>query len=154
MADELITYQVERFRDCFDEFVVMTEDHWHEVAIHRDVVPLAPDWSGYQRLDDSGELQMVTCRANGRLVGYHISFIRPHLHYRLTLHAFTDIYFLKPEHRKGRTGMRLFQTVEKEWARRGVVKAMTACKTHLDVSSLLEYLGWEMTEKTFTKLVS
>jgi len=131
----------------------MWHDHWLEVARDHDLIPLDPDVDEYARLDATGELQILTCRKDGRVIGYHFTLVRPHLHYKSTLHGFVDIYFVAKDHRKGRIGVELFIEAEKALAKRGVVKVFTATKTHLDMSRLFERLGWRPTEMVFTKIL-
>ena len=76
------------------------------------------------------------------------------LHYKTCKTAFEDIYFLKKEYRKGRTGIRLFQFAEKELRNEGVNRVVMHTKIHLDNSSLFEYLGYKLTDKLYTKILS
>jgi hypothetical protein len=76
----MITYQVESYADAFPEIEPYLVAHWHEVALHRDEIPLAMDKPAYQKLDAEGQLHILTVRADGKVVGYHVSLIRPHLH--------------------------------------------------------------------------
>ena len=148
-----VTFQVERFKDFYTELFPLVCEHWTEIALDHEAVPLEPDWERYVKLDEAGSLSVVTARAGAELVGYHIAVISGHLHYKGTLHGVTDVYFLKPEHRKGFTGIRLFKTVGAEMKRLGVVKLITGTKVHLDMGRLLERLGYRETERTYTKIV-
>jgi N-acetylglutamate synthase-like GNAT family acetyltransferase len=72
------------------------------------------------------------------------------------LHGITDVYFILPEYRKGRTGIRLFKRVEEEMKRIGVQKLFTSAKLHTaDGKSgrLFEYLGFSATETVYTKYI-
>jgi len=151
--DMTITYAVEPLADCRTEIEGLLYEHWLEVARDHDVIPLDPDWSEYERLDASGELHLVICRLDGHVIGYYVTIIRPHLHYKSTLHGFVDVYFLKKEYRHGKIGMQLFVEAEKALKQRGVVKLFSGTKTHLDVSPLFERLGWKTTETLFTKVL-
>ena len=127
--------------------------HWEEVAMNKNEIKLNPDFKTYEQYQIDGSLHIVVMREDGELAGYHISIVKPHLHYLQSLSAFTDVYYVSPKHRKGRAGLRLFQEVEKTLKARGVQKIFTGTKKHLDMSRLLEYLGYKSTETLFTKLL-
>lgn len=152
---ETISYQVEPLSQCQIELSSHLHAHWHEVALNHDEVPLNPDWDQYHLLQNLGQLQIVVFRISGKLEGYHVSILRSHLHYKSTLHGFTDVFYINPKFRKGGYGIKLFKFAEAEWKRRGVVKGFTATKIHkyLDISTLLEWLGWIHIEKQYSKLI-
>lgn len=149
----IVTFHVESMRGIHHEMEPLLRAHWEEIALDHHEVPLDPDWARYFELDDKGALSVVTARCEGKLVGYHIAMITPHLHYRGTLHGITDVYYLAPEHRRGFTGIRMFKAVNDEMKRRGVVKLVTATKMHHDMGRIFERLGYRATERTYTKIV-
>lgn len=121
--------------------------------MNKDKIKLDPDFKSYEEYERTGALHIVVMRDNGVLAGYHISIIRFHLHYKTSLNAFTDVYFISKNHRKGLAGIKLFKEVEKTLKARGVEKIFTGTKKHLDMSKLLEYLGYTSTETLFTKML-
>jgi L-amino acid N-acyltransferase YncA len=149
----IVTFHVELLRQCHHEMGPLLQDHWEEIALDHHEVPLAPDWERYFDLDDKGSLSVVTARADGEMVGYHVAVITPHLHYKNTLHGITDVYYLKPSYRQGFTGIRLFKAVNDEMRRRGVVKLITGTKLHHDMGRIFERMGYRETERVFTKIV-
>ena len=157
-----IIYAVEPFDTAFEEAQELLQEHWEEIAINKDKIKLAIDKERYKDLADRGVLHIVTVRdANiqksawdpGRLVGYHVGLIVPHLHYKNDLHGMTDIFFVHPDYRKGRIGIELFKFVEKAMKERGVVKLMTAVKMHKDIGLIFERLGWTEAEREFCKYI-
>lgn len=153
-SGKMITYQVEPYSQVIDEVRALLPSHYEEIATDKDVIPLDMHDESYREMEAKGELHVVTVRLDGKIVGYHCTIVRPHLHYRSTLCGFTDVYFLLPEYRRGRIGMGMFDHVEKTLKQRGVVKLFTGTKLHLDVSSLFERMGWTKTEHLFTKVIS
>lgn len=149
----MIVFAVETMRQCIEDVRQLCVGHWDEIALDHSCVPLDPDWEKYLTLSDVGIMHIVTARDAGQLVGYHFSVVTPHLHYMSTLHAFTDIYYISPARRSGRTGLRLFQAVERELVKLGVRKWITATKLHLDNSRLLEHIGFRRTEHVYTKMI-
>lgn len=149
----MITYQTENWSDVFPEMEHLWPLHWEEVAGDKDVIKLDPDFESYAALEKIGTLHVVTARSAGQIIGYHISIVRPHLHYRTSLSAFTDVYYIHPDHRKGMVGVKLFKEVEKTLKQRGVQKMFTGTKLSLDMGRLFEHLGWKETERLYTKVI-
>ncbi len=151
-----ITYDVEKWRDVLPEMEPILFQHWKEIALGQDKVPLDIAREKYQVMCDAGNLHIVTVRDDGKLVGYHVAIVSGHLHYLSTKHGITDVYYLMPEYRLGITGIRLFRRVEEEMRAIGVKKLFTGAKLHTaDGKSgrLFEYLGYNHTENLYTKWI-
>lgn len=149
----MITYQTEHWDAVLPELKPHFPNHWQEIALDHGVIELKPRWDIYHYLAVNGCLHVATVREAGRIVGYHISFVHPHMHYADSLTAQSDVFWLHPSLRKGRVGLRLFQFVESELKARGVQKVYTGCKAHFDLGRLFEYLGYRKTEIIYTKLL-
>ncbi len=148
-----VTFAVEPWSEFQDEAAFLWPDHWQEIALDKSQIKLAIDYNQYAQIDAHGQLHVVVARSEGQIIGYHLSIIRPHLHYRESLSAFTDVYYIAPEFRKGRTGINLFRFVERTLKQRGVQKMFTGTKLHMDMGKLFEHLGWTETERLFTKVI-
>lgn len=148
-----VTFQTESYEQCRAEIDRLLPAHYAEIAIHKDRIPLAPDYKAYKEAADAGVLHITTCRKDGEVVGYVVGFVRPHLHYVTTVHAFTDIFWLHPDQRKGGLGVRLLQEYEAALKKRGVVRAYIGTKTFFDLSPLFKRLGWEHIEYMFAKVL-
>lgn len=148
---ELISIATEPWEDCRDEVMAYWPAHWEEVALDRDTVPLDPNVADYDAKALAGSLHVVTVRRAGELVGYHITLVMPHLHYRSTLCGFVDVYWLRPDCRQGWTGVNLFREVERSLRARGVVKVYSGTKKHLDAGAIFEHLGWTEAERLYSK---
>lgn len=147
------TYAVEDPATFIEELKGIMPEHYAELCVTQDF-PLAPDYVAYGRLVAAEMLKCITCREDGALIGYAIFIVQPHLHYMTCKTAFEDLYFVKKEHRKGRTGIRLFQFAEDVLRKDGVNRIIMHTKIHLDNSKLFEYLGYKWTDKLFTKILS
>ena len=147
-----LTYADVPPEDFIHELRDILPAHYDELCVTKDF-PLVPDYEAYGRLSVAGMLRCITCRADGELIGYAIFIVQPHLHYRTCLTAFEDIYYLKPEYRLGRTGIRLFQYAERVLRSIGVDRIIMHTKVHLDNSKLFEYLGYKHTDKLYTKIL-
>lgn len=148
-----ITYQVEKVKDCYEELLPFVPLHWAELGLTQNEVPVNMDWTRYFRMEKDGALHFVTVRDNGKLIGYHWTIVHTHFHYKTTLHGQVDLYYILPEYRNGRTGLRLFQFAEQELKKIGVKKIITGCKVHLDHTRLFEHLGYVHSDHQFYKLI-
>jgi GNAT superfamily N-acetyltransferase len=149
----MITYAVENPSTFIEELREVIPLHYDELCVTKDF-PLMPDYEVYGRLDTAGLLRCITARDESGLIGYAIFIVQPHLHYRTCKTAFEDIYFLRKEHRLGRTGIRLFQFAEEALRADGVNRIIMHTKVHIDNSRLFEYLGYKHTDKLYTKILS
>jgi GNAT superfamily N-acetyltransferase len=148
-----VQYVVEDPGTFIEELKEIIPAHYDELCVTKDF-PLLPDYAAYGRLYLAGMLKCITARDEAGLIGYAIFIVQPHLHYRTCKTAFEDIYFLRKEHRLGRTGIRLFQFAEEALREDGVNRIIMHTKIHLDNSKLFEYLGYKHTDKLYTKLLS
>lgn len=135
-----------------DELEQLFPEHYEELCVTKEF-PLEPDYEQYRALGKAGMLRTITCRVDGKLIGYIAFIVQPHLHYKSCRTAFEDLYFLKKEYRKGRVGIRMFKYAEQALKQHGVNRIIMHTKVHLDNSRLFEYLGYKHTDKLFTKIL-
>ena len=149
----MITAQIEPWSDFVEEVKPLFLEHWEELALDKDKVPLSPQYGVYAARDAMGELLVVTLRKSGRLVGYFMGFIAPGLHYDTCLTLTMDIFWTHPDIRGGFAGVKLFRLVEKEAKRRGVKRMFYGSKLHKDASRLFEFLNMEPVEIYYSKWI-
>lgn len=145
------------YADCdpfafVEEMKILFPLHYEELCVTKDF-PLTPDYDAYKRLADAGMLRCITVRADEEMIGYAIFIVQPHLHYMTCKTAFEDIYYIRPDFRKGRVGIRLFKYAEDVLQRIGVNRIIMHTKIHMDNSRLFEYLGYKLTDKIYTKIL-
>lgn len=149
----MITYMVEPWSSVWPELQPLWNEHWEQVALNRDTIKLNVDMEAYANYEAQGALHVLVVREDGKVIGYHLSIIRTHLHYKDSLNAFTDVYFLDHAHQGSTVGVKMFKEVEKSLRARGVEKMFTGTKVSLDRGDLFEHLGWTLTEKLYTKYI-
>lgn len=140
------TAQVESLTRGLGELKPLLPHHWAEIAIFTDRMPLDPDYGAYLAADACGELTYVTAREDGRLIGYTLFWVKPHLHYRSTLTATMDLIYLWPDHRMNGTGRMMGQTLMDELRRRGVGPMWAGSKNHKAIEGFWRSLGLEPAE--------
>ena len=148
-----IIFQVEDYNEVIEELKPLFDQHWEEVAIHQDKIKLNPDYDQYQDLADKGILHIATARDDGKLIGYFISFVKAHPHYRDHLFAVNDILFLLPEYRHADAGCGLFMYAEEMLKERGCSVVMIHMKTHVPFDSLCQALEYENVERIYSKYI-
>jgi len=147
-----LTYQKEDFEDVCDECMDLIIDHWQDVALNKDEVPLDPNWETYRMLFSQGFGHIMTARTEaGELVGYSVCTMMPHLRYKEVKWAEGDIFFLHPDHRKGSAGTRLLQAAEKMMKDLGATKLYQKVKLHRDVGKVFERIGYHAIERVYVK---
>lgn len=147
----MITIMLESFEERVEELKPLLPLHYEELALNKDKVPLSPIWQTYFDMERQGQLIFAVVRDKGELIGYFIGFIKPHLHYSTCLTCTMDIFYIHPDYRGNRTGLKLFQFVEKQLKKRGVQRWFVGSKLHKDCSSLFEYLKFNPVEKYYSK---
>lgn len=149
----MVKFAVEDFNQIASELAPLFGQHWREAGLDQDSIKLAPDWERYALNQNQGLLHVVTVRSEGKLVGYYMAFILPHMHYREAgPMGYPDAYFILPEYRKGGAGAKLFAEMERTLWERGCSKIYTSTKVHLDRGEMLERMGYNLTDKVYTKL--
>lgn len=148
-----VTFHSEAWADCVNDISWHWTRHWREVALHRDEIPLDPDFAEYERLAGAGQLHVTVARCRGDCVGYAVVVVRRHLHYRTSLTGFFDLYYVAPEFREGWTGVKLFKAVEQAMRKRGVQRLVTGTKLSLDMSAIFKRLGYDESERVHMKLL-
>lgn len=148
-----VTYQVENFESLIPELKFFVGPHWAELGLDHQDVPVDMDWGRYVKMDNEKTLHVVTTRIDGELIGYCFHVVSGLLHYKSTLHAVADLYYVKPEYRKSKVGVGMFLFVEQSLKALGVIKIITATKTHLHHGPLFLGLGYKEIETVYSKII-
>ena len=145
-----IEYTVEKVTDHLESVVGLLKQHYEELSVTKGF-ELNPDYEVYRQAAEKGTCRAVACKDNGEVVGYIVYFIGINLHYKDCLLATEDIYYLKPEYRRGMTGVRMFKFAEEYLKTLGVNMVRYSTKTHMDNTRLFDFLGCSFIEKVFIK---
>lgn len=150
----MLTFQAERWADCVAEMRPLWPEHWKELARDQETIQLACDEAKYEHGEAMGCLHIVTARADGELVGYYYGMLMNHLHYKdAGLMCYSDVYFLRPEFRRGANGARFLAAILDSLKARGVVKLYISTKAHQDHGRLFAHFGMKCSDRVFTKLL-
>lgn len=149
----MITFHVEPLAHVIEQLKPLFPEHWKELALNQNCVPLDPQYDVYARRDSEGSVLCVVGRSAGAIIGYFVGFVAPGLHYKTCLTLTMDIFWLAPECRGAGAGFDMFACVEREAARRGVQRMFMGSKLHKDAGWLFERLGYRPVETYYSKMV-
>lgn len=144
-----LSFQVESFAKIAAELPPLFQHHWEELALDRDAIPLDPDWEKFLALEAMGRLHVTTARSGVVLVGYIFNIIGGHLHYKSTVFADIDMFWLEPAYRGGWSVIRWFAENQRMLDRLGVKKSHVGIKNHYlagRVGSIFRRLGYKPIE--------
>jgi L-amino acid N-acyltransferase YncA len=149
-----ITFQRESWTKCVEELKQYFPQHYKELAVESaEILPRVMWWERYQIAEQNGSLFLMTIRDSGKLIGYFIGVVGPHMHYATTLHYFSDLYYFDHEYRGKGIASRGFEALEIELRKIGVKKMMFNTKVHENHSAYFEKNGCKMSDYTFTKIL-
>lgn len=149
----ILTFQVEDWFSVKNKMEWLFPLHWQEVATYQNKINLDLDYETYDQLASDGELLIITARDGLKIVGYHWLILKTHLHYKQSLTAFTDVFFLHPDYRKGFNGVNLFKFVEEALKNKGVQRFIISSKTTHDKSKIFERLSFDRVEVVYSKIL-
>ena len=140
----MITVAIERIELCFPELIQIFPEHWAELAVFKDRMPLAPQFAEYVARERTGRLFLATVRRDGRIVAYYTAQVAPGFHYGSTLTGTMDMAYIVPSERGRGLALPLFRCVEREMRRRGVQIWYAGFKAHnpLGMPEILDRLGF------------
>lgn len=129
----------------------MLRRHWDEVALHKGLMRLDPDWLRYRAMEQRGLLLCLALEVDGRVVGYTLGTVAPHLHYQnLTVYA-NDAIYIEVEHRGGGVGLRLMRETERVARSRGAEMAAWHAKQGTRMDALMPRLGYGVQDIIYTR---
>lgn len=149
----MITVQIEKFRQFMVEFDLLCREHWEEIARNRDIVPLSPDYQRYLKLDSMDMLCCSTAREDGKLIGYCINMVMPHMHYSETIWSINDLLFLTKSKRGSFIGAELLKSAMDDMRKRNVKIFHMHAKIQHDIKPLMKRLDFTAIETIYEKVL-
>ena len=146
----MLTSHVEDFVKGFEEFKRHSLEHWEEVALWQDQIPLAPLWNEYFRANSQGNLIYVTLRSKGELAGYAVCFKCTALNYASERVLEMNLWYVRKKFRGLLGGKILVKRVLKEAkiAKMNQVKTVSKIHKELDLHAgeFLDLMKFQRTE--------
>jgi GNAT superfamily N-acetyltransferase len=148
--DTRITFGVETYQKFYEDVRQLLPQHHRELGPYQDAMPLVPDYSFYEKAFDAGMARFYTARDMTALIGYAIYFVKPNPHYSTTGWAVSDIIWVHPEHRRAGVGHGLFDLIESDMRKNGIMVLHTTAKqAHNPLQRLLLSRGHKLVELGF-----
>ena len=144
----MLVCRIETWADLWRDGQELFKQHYDELALHKDAMPMGLDNDFYLGLERRDFLLVVAARRGGELVGYYVGILIAHHPHNKDAGkvATCDMFYVGKEHRRGGAGVKLLRAVENELRKQGVRKATISTKKHFENAALLDALGWEVTD--------
>lgn len=147
----MVDFRIEPFSDrLYAEVLPLLKDHYRELR-GEDGPAFSPDTQRYWWMANNGLLRIATAYDGKTLVGYCVNLLSKGLHYSETIYAGNDIFYLKPDYRKGTTALSFIDFVERDLATIGVHVSQWHVKPNPDFSPLLRRRGYHLLETIWEK---
>ena len=134
-----------------DALAPMVRRHWEEVALHKGLMRLDPDWLRYRAMEQRGLLLALALEVDGEVVGYTLGTVAPHLHYQDLMVYANDAVFVDAKHRGGGVGLRLMRETERVAKSRGAQMAAWHAKQGTRMDALMPRLGYGVQDIIYTR---
>lgn len=145
----MITFQEETLKQVRgEELNAILKLHVEELSKFSS--KLDPDWNVYQKLEDLKALHIVTARDNKKLIGYYVSIIVKHYHYKDSIIAENDIHYILPVYRKGWIGYKFLKQVIQFLKDRNVDIILHTMKADHSYLPITKRLGFKLTDYKLT----
>lgn len=125
--------------------------HYDELVKLKDIFVLDGDYERYSNLEESGNLITLLAFENETLVGYSLSILNTHLHYKDVLVCYNDLLFIHPSKRNSPLGLRLIKETEKEAREAGAEVMLWHAKPDTPLDKILPRLGNRKHENIYLK---
>jgi GNAT superfamily N-acetyltransferase len=146
-------YQEERYQDVIEEMKPLLEEHYQEVAMYQEVVNFNPNYELYETMADQGIVDFFTCRKDGELIGYCVTFLQMNPHYQDHIYAVNDVIYVAPEHRHTEVAPEMITRLEDRMIEKGVSVMSFHMKIFKPFESLMDALAFDKAEYVFMKLI-
>ena len=140
-----------KHKHIFEELKELLDEHWKEIASNLEGIKLNPYTDYYFLIQEKGALHILTIRQNNKIIGYLVTFLYVHPHYQDHRFGQNDLFYIKPEHRKGSLAMKTIKRHEEEMIKLGVDSVTYHMKPKKDFSALLIRQGHHLHETVYRK---
>lgn len=143
----MMVYAVERWAMAESEIAPFFKPLAKESGIIADRENVSLEaYRGCSKVDG---LLLVTARENGVLVGFIVSFIAAHPHWKDVRMAMTDMIYLEPSARKGRNFQRMLEFCKTQVKLRGASYFLASLPARRAHGKILERAGWKEWERIY-----
>lgn len=134
-----------------DQVTDLLSLHWEEVARHKDIMVLNPWVEKYAALEENNMIIAFGAFDDARFIGYAVTFIMPHMHYRDLIVASNDIIFLHKDYRASRAGLMLIRETERAAKESGAQMVLWHAKKDSTFDYLLDRKGYGVQDIIYSR---
>lgn len=151
MEKQMWKVSSEPFTEKFwDEMEPLVEIHKNEATIFPGCEP-DPDIQMHLFLQDHGFIHLQTARVDGKLVGYILFHVGPHLQFKQIICATHMSMFIHPEYRGGSLFFELMAAAEAELKENNVDAILMHSVAMNDIGRLYKHLDYDIAETFYLK---
>jgi hypothetical protein len=127
--------------------------HYDELNQNKSVMTVNPDDDAYMKWQELGALVLLVMYLDDVAIGYSVNYLCNSIHYVDTLICKNDLFYIHPDHRKGRNGIKLIAETKIEASELGAKLMMWHCKEDTPMRKLLERTGCKVEEITYSEVI-
>ena len=148
----MITFQRECLSHTINAMKALLAAHYAEAIERRKRPELNVDWDWYRSVESVGMLAIVAMRDGGAMVGYAAFMVGPHPHCRQHRVATNDVFYIKPDYRKGTHAAKLRRYCETMLRdEMNVDEIAISAERGSTLQRLLELADYKELERVFSK---
>ena len=129
------------------------EAHYEEIALHKGSMKLDPNWHRYYVLEEQDAVVCLAAWLGEEMVGYSVSILYEHMHYKDVLVMHNDVLFVKKEHRRGGLGIKLIEATEEMAKARECHVVLFHSKVDTPLGLILEARGYGVQDVMQSKVL-
>jgi GNAT superfamily N-acetyltransferase len=143
-------FQKENFNRTLRESIKLFLENHRETSFTPDVI-LYPDFVKYSELEVAGQLEFMTIRFQGDLVGYAIFFIEEEIRHKGLMNAIQDALYISKAHRG--IGLQFIKFCDEILVQREVNCIWRQSTSKLKIGKVYERLGYEHVQNTYLRRI-
>lgn len=141
----MIRFAYETVEQCWDELVPMVQEYFESIG-----KSYLPAYDRYREYEEADSLFVVTARDGHRLVGIAVMYVCRSMHTQL-LGGQEDLFYLRPEYRKGWNALKLLSMAEEKCQEKGCVEINMSAAIGSKSGAILSGRGYGIVSQQYCK---
>lgn len=127
--------------------------HYDELTQNKELMSINPDDALYSAIEKNGDLIVLVMFSDSVVIGYSVNMLTHSMHYVGTRICKNDLFFIHPDYRHGRNGLRLINETKRIGKESGGQLMMWHAKQYTPMAAMLERLGCAVQEITYSEVM-
>ncbi len=139
-----LVFALEPVSACWNEVMVLAEQHWAGTKSYRRHEPFCPSFERYNAYDQAAVFRLFTARDQRKLVGYFGTYRSLSMHSQLPM-TVEDTMFLRHDYRGGRNALRFLLFIEQQCRAWKIHENLFSCEidNETGIKELLTHLDYK-----------